>query len=379
MIVAFIVYITIILIAELPAFTFNKGLCHLDNKIIKCSEIQLYAIVFSVIIISLILGLREGVGVDFYSYKYIYQHQTTIGAFKDVPEILFKTIYVLSSNIDLPFNGVLIVFNLISFSCLYASVKYLPGNRWIILFLFLSGQIFLYLNITRQGIAFFILLYAVRCYIQKAYIGYAMSIVIATGFHFSALLFLVIPILNQIRWIVQSRILLFSLLFCCVLFSKGILVLMLSSLGSLIEDTQYGRYGTLITDWEQTVGSGMGVIIRYISAMAILVYLPALRRYYNRIEVMNNNYWFESYFIIYFVGTILSAIFGNSLLLSRVSFLFVSFQFVIYGLFVYYLMGQGAREKSIGICFIFMYIGYFIGMVLLKNNGCSPYNFCFLS
>ena len=364
MILAFIVYISLIFVMELPVqkITFSGHPLAWEHRYF----VKKIVFWLPLLIAAFILGLRDGVGVDFNVYRAIYLNLD----FGDIPEVGFQFGYRIFHYLHLSFNDFLIFVNVLSFYALYRGMSDYPAKTWIILFLFLTGQVFLFLNIIRQGIAFFILLWSVNEYLKRRFWCYLLLVLFACSFHFSALLFLVVPLLKRCRvlldyhWIVVAVIMIFFLL------GNLIFSYLLNGIMEIMNYTHYGRYGSLLTNWSMTEGSGMGGAIKFLSAMLVFLFLPGFRTFYkNRFDVV---------IMIYLVGTLFTLIFGNSLLLSRVSFLFISFQFVVFGLFVKYLLSTGKLAMTIiAALFLITYSSYFIGMILLNNNDCSPYHFCF--
>ena len=147
MLLAFGVYFFLIAIMLLMSFPINVGrlsISAIDQAIIK--KTFLYS---PIILASIVLGYRYGVGVDYFSYYNLYNSQSCSSIFdSSASEPIFGVTYQLGYLLGLSFNAVLSLMTLLSFYFLYKSFAY---NRrilfWIILFFFLSGQLFWHLNI----------------------------------------------------------------------------------------------------------------------------------------------------------------------------------------------------------------------------------------
>lgn len=368
MLLAFVVYFSLILLAEIPVLKINlkpyPGLW--ENRAV-INKIQLW---LPLILIAIILGFRDGVGVDFYSYRYLYITQDQPDAFSEVPEFGFKAIYQLLNLIGLPFPIALSVINIIAFYSVYRGIHDYPGKIWIILFLFLTGQLFFFLNITRQGLALFVLVFALNEYCKHNIWKFVILVGIAYSFHFSSILFLIVPLLPKFKAILNFRFIIILSILIFSIFGSVIFGYIVNGIVEIMNHTHYARYGTLLFSWEMETGSGIGALLQPLSAILVFVNLRGFRKYYK--------YRYDLLLLIYLTGTLMSLTFGNSLLLSRIVFLFISFQFIVFGLFINYLLSNNKILYHIeAYFFLFLYFSYYIGMILLHNNGCSPYKFCF--
>lgn len=371
MLLAFGVYFFLIAIMLLMSFPINVGrlsISVIDGVIIK--KIFLYS---PIVLASIILGYRYGVGVDYFSYENLYNSQSYSSIFdSSASEPIFGVIYQLGYLLGLSFNAVLSLMTLLSFYFIYKSFVY---NRrilfWIILLFFLSGQLFWHLNILRQSIALSILIYSVKYIINRKPLYFLFFVFFASGFHVSSIFFVFAYLARPLRRLLIYRKLQLLLLLISIVFSKEILDAILSFAVTLMDYTPYSRYGTLIATMELTSGSGLGMIVKSISDFIIIYYVQDLVCFYN-------NKRFDIYYIIYFFGAIMANVFGLNLLLNRIAFLFVSFRFIILAYLLNYLCcNRTFRNKLVILGVLLLFIGYFIGMILWHNNDCSPFEFVF--
>lgn len=368
MVLAYIVYTFLLLTMLL----FVKPLCIGRNFDVNTTLINKLSYYFPVAVLGLVLGLRYGVGVDYFSYEQMYISQKWYSIFDgNSGEFIFGFIYFVCFRLGLPYAFVQILLNCIFFIFFYKTFESKKTIfPWVVIFLFLTGFLFLYLNIQRQGIAFSILLYALKFVESRNFIKYLLCIMFAMGFHLSSLLFLpvyfIFPLLKIINS-VKFQLLLWILSF---VFSS----IILQSIGeltiNLLEMTKYGRYGAAVFTDEMERGSGMGLIVKGISDFVIILYSKYLLCYYR-----DDNYFKASY-LVFFIGILLSNIFQYNLLLSRVAFIFVSFRMVVlayaYNCLFHIKVPFG---KTVSIFLIAIYLAYYIGMIYVGNNSCSPYHF----
>ena len=324
-----------------------------------------------ILLTAIVIGYRYGVGTDYFSYEQIYFSQDS-ASFADrySIEYLFYTIYTICYKLGVSYNLALCILNIIPIYFLYKTFRNDTAYKWIIVMLFLSGQFFLHLNIVRQSIALFILLYSTRYIISQSFIRFIFLVFIAMGFHTSAILFLPVYYISRFSFIVQRRRLQYAVFCIAVLFSSFIFEYMIDLMVKVMQYTPYGQYGALITNFEITKGSGAGVIIKVLTDLVVIYYSTQLSKTYKHIG-------FDTFYLIYFFGCVMSQVFGlTSLLLLRLIFLFDSFRFVILGYLFFYLSNKTElKHKLVFISLLSAYIIYFIGMIYMHNNLCSPYQF----
>lgn len=368
MALAYIVYIFLLLMMLL----FVKPFCIGRHFYVNTILINKFFYYFPIAVLGVVLGLRYGVGVDYFSYEQMYISQKWHSIFEgNSGEFIFGFIYFVCFRLGLPYAFVQILLNFIFFVFFYKAFESKKTVfPWVIIFLFLTGFLFLYLNIQRQGIAFSILLYALRFVENRNLIKYLLCIMLALGFHFSSLLFLPVYFIFPLLKIIKSIKLQLFLWTISFVFSSFIL----QSIGELsiilLEATKYGRYGTAVFTSEMERGSGMGLIVKGISDLVIILCSKSLFQHYR-----NDNYFKVSY-LVFFIGTLLSNVFQYNLLLSRVAFMFVSFRMVVLAYaYNYFLHSKVLLERTIFIFLIVIYLAYFIGMIYIGNNSCSPYHF----
>lgn len=367
MLLAYVIYIMLPCLMVLSLLQISSGL--VEHKYLYFNRYLLPQIV--ILLISIIIGYRYGVGSDYFSYEQIYLSQDNSGFVERYGiEYIFYAIYALCYKLGLSYNFSLCILNYIPIWLLYKTFRNDKSFAWIIVMLFLSGQFFLHLNIVRQSIALFVLLYSTRYIINRSFKQFVLFVFIAMGFHTSAILFLPMYYIPRLSFILTTRKLQYSIFFTALLFSSFILTHLIGLMIELMQYTPYGQYGALITDFEITKGSGAGVIVKVIADIVIIYYSVQLSKTYKHSG-------FDVFYLVYFCGCVISQVFGlTSLLLLRITFLFDSFRFVILGyLFSYLSKKRGVMHVIVFIILLLVYVAYFIGMIYLHNNHCSPYKF----
>lgn len=327
---------------------------------------------FPILILALILGCRYGVGVDYFSYEELYFSQERYSIFdSNANEYIFGGIYSVCYNWGIPYYIVQITLNFIFFYFFYKTFeerkKLFP---WIIVFFFFTGLLFLYLNIQRQGIALAILMYSIQYIEKKNFVFFLFYVILAAGFHLSAVSFIVIYFIHPLIKYFRNNKIQFALWIAGFIFSLTIIKLFFNLSMTLLSDTKYGRYGASILTLETDKGSGSGLFVRGMFDIFIISQSKKLLSYYGKKS------YFEITYFIFFIGCILSNIFQYNLLLSRLAFLFVSFRIVVLA-YVFDYVFKRRNIKDIITAIIILLIGffYFLGMIYLGNNNCSPFQF----
>ena len=341
---------------------------HHNNSTIVINSISYYT---PILLLSIILGLRYGVGVDYFSYEQMYESQKWSSIYDGNIEYIFSTIYFICFHLGTPYHVVQILLNLIFFFFIY---KTFEKRRlifpWVIIFIFFTGFLFQYLNIQRQAIAFSILLYSLQFIEKRHLLNFLLCIVFASGFHYSALLFLPIYYIWPSINIFKSLRLQLSLWLISFVFSEFLTELIANISLSLLENTAYGKYGASVLTWEMERGSGTGIIVKGISDLIVIMYSKKLFTFFEK-----DNFFKISYFV-FFVGFILANIFQYNMLLSRISFLFISFRIITLSfLFCYLARKRNLMNSCIAIFLLALYSAYFFGMIYIGNNDCSPFEF----
>lgn len=327
---------------------------------------------FPIILLAIVFGFRYGVGVDYFSYEDLYFSQRWHSIFEgNSNEYIFSWIYCTCYKLGLPYTFVQIVLNFIFFFFFYKSFE--DEKKiffWLILFFFFTGVLFLYLNIQRQGIALAILIYSVRYIKKKRFYLFSLCVLGAMGFHFSALLFFPIYFIWSLIKYLKRRSIQLTLWAGSLIFSATLVDLFSALSIVLLEGTKYGRYGASVVSWEMDRGSGIGYLIRAVFDLFVILYSRKLLNYYG-----TKSYFAISYFI-FFIGCLLSNIFQYNLLLSRFAFLFVSFRMVVLAyIFEYIYLCKKRNDVVVASSILIIGFVYFLGMIYLGNNNCSPFQF----
>lgn len=326
-----------------------------------------------ILTISILIGFRYNVGVDYPIYKEIYESLTSINLNWSLKnsgvEPLFTVLCVLLHKLNIPYYGMFFVMTVLPLCFFYS---FLNRNKFLtvpaIIFVYMSGVFFWYMNIMRHGISFFILLYSLKYIINRSFFKYLLCVIIASGFHITSLLYIPLYILVNFDKALFSRYLSIILYFITWIFSKS-LISFLFLLATPFLEGRYMKYINVLEDWEMSGGSGLGVLVLHISDI-MLIYLSTICLEYFKKER------FDIYYNIFLVGVFISNIAGMNMLLSRLPFSFVSMRFIIASFSVCYIYKHwkitSARYKVAALICVLCYLAYFIGNVLSLDYKFIP-------
>lgn len=172
-----------------------------------------------IIFFIIFVGIRYEVGNDYHSYYLNYLGINSNG-YTDSKEI----IYVLFNKI-FNFESVIFLFSCLSFFFLYKSIKYfnVDYSNTILLVYYSFFLVTFNLHIIRQGLAVALVLYSYKFLYEKKYILFLIFVLVASGFHISALI--VIPISYFFKYEINKKIQIF-ILFISLVISYNIDIIM---------------------------------------------------------------------------------------------------------------------------------------------------------
>lgn len=194
MIIYFGVFAVVMLITVFAQTTYNK-----NPKLSKF--LSLMAIV-TLSLFAAVRGLTVGTDINIYGYRYFYSasYYSNIISYinfyggEQLYFVLNYIIYSLTQNIHVLFFVFQFFIALVVYNIAYREKE--NGAMWLYIFSYLMLWFNSSLNILRQSMAIFVILYAFKYIENKKYFKYIIFVLIASLFHKSALLCLVFPILS---------------------------------------------------------------------------------------------------------------------------------------------------------------------------------------
>ena len=296
--------------------------------------------VWAILIYASVLGLRFGVGTDFFTYKEVYEIYLTYGfrAYElyDEFEIGFSALMALMGWAKFPAP---LFFGIIAFIQLYFLALIFKDDKkmlpWLFFAFITSGLFLSYANIIRSCIAISIGLYSFKYIVQKKPLIHYGLLLLAASMHLSILVLVIFyPIFRWKQDWLHNRALQFALLVTALVVMKiNVIQDVITRIDALSVLFGYDNY---LTDdrMDQKVGLGLGFIIELIVSLLIIWQSNDMKKYYK-------NKYFDIVYSIFIVGLIFHYIFINSMLLMRVvGIAYYSFV-IVYAYMLYFL-----REKK---------------------------------
>lgn len=262
---------------------FQTLIFYICSFIISCLPLYLsinkkYTIIFVSFILSLIFGLRIGIGNDYEQYVNIFNHITIYNDYKNV-EIgyyyLNKLAYYLFKE-----NGYYFVFCFSAFVTYYCFLKKATTyniEKIVLLLLFIFGFIFFANNAIRQSAVIAIFIYnADNIWLNKRkYI--LVTIISALFFHYSAFLFLIFVFIRNKSCSRYTYIVIAIVSF--LIYKLNMIDFGLKSIVDLIP-----RYGTMylerVEDFKvKEIGNGLVIYYYYLILFFIIFFKDVLLKY----------------------------------------------------------------------------------------------------
>lgn len=329
--------------------------------------------ILSILLFTVILGLRYDVGVDYLSYLHHYQALSYYEGqpqFEPLYEWLNQTVHYFNLHYSVLFS-LTVFIEIVFFYLIFVQKRFLLP--YAILFFFLTSKVFLDLNIIRHAIATMIFIYSIRYIQENSFWKYSLFLLLACGFHYSCFLLFPIWFLGSQKHLWIDRRFWCLCLFGITLFlGSGILDSIMEYLIGVFQFLGYSNYVDTVEDWEMEVGSGLGIILLHVLDLIIVLLVGWLNKYIH-------DKGFVIYSRIFFIGVLLANIFGLNVVLSRISFPLVSVRFIVLAYIFYYLIHYWKMFKMSYKCmcgFVFLsYLILFISNIALGANKCSPFQF----
>ncbi len=223
----------------------------------------------------IVSSVRNKVGTDWYIYdEYFHAINEGTNSFREpLFNLLNRIIYLFTDDSQLLFVAVAIITLSFTFVAIYQQSKYIPFS--IILY-FLSTIYFNSLNQMRQAIAMSIFLYASKFIWNKNWKKYMLWMLVAVGFHISALIYIPVYFLYGWKAEIKKHIVLFGIVLVSMPVLKVVIV-------ALIKLTPYAWY------FDSAYSSNDFLLAGFLISLVLLVF----HEYYNYSGNLNDDLQFH--------------------------------------------------------------------------------------
>jgi len=317
---------------------------------------------FILLFIVWVAGIREAQpGTDYSNYlrfyNYILDHGK-IGDFFKENELGWEYLNLSFAWLGVP-SGVF--FGLVSgiawFFFIKGSYRFQFLLPLMIFFVMSSGFFFWTLNGLRQSIAIMIFFYSIKFLLEKDPWRYTLWISIASLFHISVIIMLPLYLIKDVKF--NKKVFGILYIVSIILSGNGWFLSIMSDLimffGSKIGIlSSYMRY--LGTDTyaisEERVRSGLGVLVSILATFYIL---------YKSDYVLNKQPKLRIYYIVFFIGIIMSNIFFSVEIIGRIALYFKITFAIVMASTIYYSTHK--YERVINTLLILIYFAMFVKQV----------------
>lgn len=316
-----------------------------------------------ILLYTLVMGFRYGVGKDFLSYTEMYTNELQGLTLEEMFAFRYEKGFVVMVWIcELISRDPCIFFLATSFLEVFLLYKAFNNFREVLPYIYLtfilSGiALFGYTNILRQAIAFGFFTVGLKYIPDKKIIPYLIICALATSFHISSLM--MIPLFFV--WIRRTDFFHWPVIECLVyLACFGIGVFspinqLLGNLDTILAVLGYDKYTGGVMEY-MTLNSKIGVTrLSFLLANLVIVFNST------KIKEHYNSPWVNIYYDLYFVGICCSFLFLGSMMLQRLVIFFTYFSFIFYGFTLKYFKDIFAEQKRICIGYLIVLFALLIG------------------
>lgn len=336
-----IYYIGLILLVVL-------SLIESGNKISKLTFL------FIIVLFTFFTGVRYGVGNDYAEY-YIH-HSLIKGGQSNYFEPLFSLMNYLTPNPEVMF----FLAALISYVLLYKSFKYFfPDNGILIFTLYYGIYLVIFdIHIIRQGIAIAIVLYSWKFVMEKKPAKFFLMVVLAMGFHTSAIVTFPIYFLRNKIFSLKLKIL---LLILSVIFLINFVVFKEQIFSLLAFIPLFERYATVYLDPEfsSTEFLSFGFVLNLAVFFIMTFYIKYRNPKFDSEKIM----LIENIFFVSILGSLI-------LRFSEIA-LRMNYYYQISNIFMFIILIYSFKEKNVlkaiflAISALYLYVNLNTGYAIL--------------
>lgn len=336
-----------------------------------------FYLILSFFLIFLIMGLRDiSVGIDTETYTKLYLEIAQESGF---PSLRYEVGYVLFNKIigfffpSSPQIFFLIIALFISWG--YANfISKFSRIEWISVLLFFLLEYFdLSINLTRQGIAIIIILFAFKFLVYRKLRFFLLSVLVAGFFHYTAFLFLPAYLMNYLDFSKKNVLLFFAGSLFLLIFSKYIIQWAFANISIYA-----GYTNTVYADGNVRLASILNAAVIFSIIALALLNISSVKNYFENDIIPNSGkimFWLT---MCGFFIWIASFQFNQ---LGRLARYFTVFSIIFIPNLLYSIKEKHPRKYFFWCSLvIIMAICYYFVIVLFRPewSGVYPYKFFFL-
>ena len=328
-----------------------------------------------ILLFSVIFGMRYYVGIDYPTYLEIYEKQNyRVERFEPV----FYWITTTCGNYNLHFS---IYFGIIAFIQAFFFFSAFRNDKKILRFLpivlIFSGVVQVsWMNGMRQACAMCIFVFALSILSQrnlKSIIIYYALIALAIGFHKTALILAVVPLIllrkDYFFKNVYVQIGLVSIFFVGRIFNLK--AGFLDNLDFILAITEFDNYSDVL---ENSTGSAIGIfdILTLLMYIFLIIKSPAIKQFYK------GDNFFRIVYDLFIVGICLDYFFSGSMMLRRAVEYFSVFSYPIFAYYwAYYFYNKKKEVRQMRLVISVYIVLSFVRLMSSMTTNTAQFAFYF--
>lgn len=294
-------------------------------------------VILGLFVYSLFMGLRYGMGTDFFAYKQLY-YQIKEGI-HTYHEVLFVGLMKSFSLLNFEYGHFCFFISFLQVFLLFYAFKkeYYLWKPLAIVFL-LSGTWLSFMNGVRQELAFCLFVFSLQYIVERRLLMYVLCIFSAFLLHKSAILLLVIyPLfLRKKNWINNINIQLLILFLSIMIMQLDVIQQFLISIDYFVNLLGYSNYLDNL-DSEHVKSE-----IRLGPGFYTLLFLDFICIVFNRkVKSYFEDDKLNIIYSLYFIGIPLRYIFLSSLIVARLNYYFIAFRIIFLSYLLFFLYKKG--------------------------------------
>ena len=327
------------------------------SNVVKLSLLYLLAIVF--VIFS---SLRWSVGTDWFPYLYFFDNIKNISIGESGYEVLYEFLQRFVQFFSYNYTSMLLITALIIIGFTYSTIRrysFYPAISVLMLYAYsINSSGFGY----RQDIAIAICFFSFHFIFKRELISFLISVVIASLFHQSAIVFIFAYWYYDIKWTRRYLITLILAIFIGYLASAQ-----LELISGLYSDNAQGKIVEYMENPNENFGDGSNPVFRFIIGLvnrSFLLILPLLIIYKNPNPQIDN---LKKLYNLFLLGFIFYIVFGSvSTVFIRFSRYYDMFQILVIPMTLYI---APPKKRIVLFLFLLAYVTFKFCIVMFSDNG----------
>ena len=327
--------------------------------------------ILTIICISFIVAIRYNVGVDWGSYVQLfneYQNFSDIEYNIEIGAIFINKMIIF---FGLNYQWMFFTFSIFTWYFFFKSINTLFIPLFIF-FLFTDEWFFWGMNGIRQFLAMSIWVYSINFIINKEYKKFLIAILLGSLYH-KSILFLIPFYFIPKKYSINTIILIFIFVSTAIIGNNSFFINILQRATNIVgENVTFLNSYSVYIDYDnfiynKNIQIGFGYMFRFFVNFFIIVVSQSF---------IKKNPDLYIYFIIFFIGAIISNLAYNVQIVGRINNYFLILRPFILSIIIWdYFKRSNFQFLAIVICL--MYFILFLSAIYMSSNMCSPYNYSF--